>query len=69
MVEGLEKAVVHGYMWVHVGAYQHGWVCVSGVSVWPVRAMRVYGEGLSACIGDLGVAGCGRSTAGLHGVM
>ena len=32
-----------------------------------VRAMGAHGEGPGACIGGLGVAGCGRSGAGLRG--
>ena len=51
---------------VWAGAYQHGWICVSGVSVRHVRAMGAHGEGPSACIGGLGVAGCGRSAAWGH---
>ena len=61
MVEGLGKAVVHGYMWVWVGACWHGWVRVSEVSVWHVRAVGAHGEGPRACIWGLGVAGYGRS--------
>ena len=32
VVEGLGKAMAHGYAWVCVGCW-HGWVCVSRVSV------------------------------------
>ena len=68
MVEGLGKAVVHGYMWVWVGACWHGWIHVGGVSVRRVRAMGAHGEGLSTCIGGQGVARYGRSAVGSHEV-
>ena len=49
----------------HVDMHGYGrwreWVHVSGVLVWHVRAVGAHGEGLSTCIGGLGVARCGRS--------
>ena len=58
VVEGLGKAMACGYTWVHVG----------GVLVRCVRAAgaEAHGEGLSACIGSLGGARCGRSAMWGH---
>ena len=42
VVEGPGKAVACGYMWVWVGACQHGWVHVGGVSVLHVRAVGAH---------------------------
>ena len=59
--------MAHGYVWVCMGACGCGWAHVSGASVQHKRAVGACGEGLGACIGDLGVAGYGRSSMGLHG--
>ena len=67
VVGGLGKAMAHGYAWVHVGACQCGWACVGVALVQCKRAVGAHGEGLGACIGDLGVARYDRSGAGLCG--
>ena len=66
VVKCLRKAVACGNMWVQAGACRCGWVHVGGVSGWHVKAVGAHVEGPSTCIGGLGAAGCGRSTAWGH---
>ena len=65
--EGIHVGM-HRYGWEHVGVGGHVWVRPRA-SVQNVRALGATGVGPGACIGGLGVAECGRSGVGLHGVV